>query len=95
MTESQTAKFTLKRLLSDEYHHEGEQLVEDAKQLGRVLAKEVANTPRKAEDSRETIAQLVNKDISEAEKQKLIDNKMGNKNFRSSTAFSRLERTPC
>ena len=94
LTESQTAKFSLKRLLSDEYHHEGEQLVEDAKQLGRVLAKEVANTPRNTEDSRETIAQLVNKDISEAEKQKLIDNKMGNKNFRSSNAFSRLERTP-
>ena len=92
--QSQTDKLPLKRLLSDEYHHTGEQLIEDAKQLGRVLNKEVKNTARNEEDARETIAQLVNKDITEAEKQKIIGSKMGNKNFRDSNTFSKLERSP-
>lgn len=91
--ESQSGKYSLKRLLSDEYHREDEQSVEDAKQLGRALGKELRNTATTSEDSRETIAQLVNKDITEEEKQKIINRKMGNKNFRKSNKFSNLERS--
>jgi hypothetical protein len=92
MTESQSGKYSLKRLLSDEYHHGGEQSIEDAKQLGRALGKELSSTAKTSEDSRETIAQLVNKDITEEDKQKEINRKMGNKNFRKSNKFSDLER---
>lgn len=92
LIESQSGKYSLKRLLSDEYHHEDEQSIEDAKQLGRALGKELRSTAKTSEDSKETIAQLVNKDITEEEKQKIINRKMGNKNFRKSNKFSDLER---
>ena len=94
LIESQSANYTLKRLLSDEYHQEEEQSIEDAKQLGRAMGKELLHTARNTEDSRETIAQLVNKDITEEEKQKIIKAKMGNRNFRKGKTFSSLERTP-
>jgi len=92
--ESQTKQYPFKRLLSDEYHYEEEQSIEDAKQLGRVLRKELQHTAKTDEDARETIAQLVNRDISEEEKQRVIDSVMGSKNFSSSQGFSKIERTP-
>lgn len=92
--ESQTKQYPFKRLLSDEYHYEEEQSIEDAKQLGRVLRKELQHTAKTDEDARETIAQLVNRDISEEEKLRVINSVMGSKNFTSSQGFSSLERTP-
>lgn len=94
LTESQTKQYTLKRLLSDEYHHEDEQTVEDAKQLGRAMGKEFRHIPKSIEDGQETLAQLLNKDISEEEKQKAINRKMGNRSFRASNTFASMERTP-
>ena len=73
---------------------EEEQSIEDAKQLGRAMGKELLHTASNTEDSRETIAQLVNKDITEEEKQKIIKRKMGNRSFRKSDTFSSFDRTP-
>jgi len=92
--ESQSSKYSLKRLLSDEYHHGGEQLEEDAKQLGRALGKELLHAPKASNDASDMLYQLVEKDISEADKIKEIDSKMGSKNFSSSKGFSKLERSP-
>ena len=89
--ESQTGNYTLKNLLSDEYHKEEEQSVEDAKQFGRVLGKELAHTPSPS-DSRETLAQLVGKEISEEDKQKLIARKMSSKKFSGSRGFKEIQR---
>lgn len=91
--ESQSGKYSLKNLLSDEYHYEEEQSVEDAKQLGRALRKELAHTPD-SKDSRDTLQQLVDKEISEEDKQKLIDNKMGSKKFSDSKGFREIQRQP-
>lgn len=91
--ESQSGKYSLKNLLSDEYHYEEEQSIEDAKQLGRALGKELSHTPN-SEDSRETLVQLVGKEISEEDKQKLIDNKMGSKKFSDSKGFREIQRQP-
>ena len=94
LTESQTNQYPLRRLLSDEYHQGGEQSIEDAKQFGRAFAKEVQNLAENEEDGRETLAQLLNKDISEEEKQKLIERKMKSKNFTITKSFSEMDRTP-
>ena len=89
--ESQTGKYTLKNLPSDEYHREEEQSVEDAKQFGRVFGKELAHTPSPS-DSRETLAQLVGKEISEEDKQKLIARKMSSKKFSGSKEAREIQR---
>jgi hypothetical protein len=92
LTESQSKQYTLKRLLSDEYHDNEPQMAEEAKQLGRALGKELANTTKDGTDAKETLYQLVAKDISEELKQKEINSKMGNKKFRESKKFSEIER---
>ena len=92
--ESQSSKYPLKRLLSDEYHNREPQQIEEAKQLGRALGKELANTTRSSADAEETLYQLVAKDITEEDKQKEINKKMGNKKFRVGKKFNELERVP-
>ena len=93
ITESQTAQYTLKRLLSDEYHDSEAQGIEDAKQIGRTLGKEIMHTASEEQVARDTLQQLVDKEISEADKQKIIDSKMSSKAFRPSKGFSSLSRT--
>ena len=55
LTESQTNQYPLRRLLSDEYHQGGEQSIEDAKQFGRALAKEVQNNLQKMKKTEERL----------------------------------------
>lgn len=94
ITESQSSQYTLKRLLSDEYHDNDAQMQEEAKQLGRALGKELSHTTRSSQDASEVVYQLVNKDITEEEKQKVINRKMGNRKFRRAKGFREIERSP-
>jgi hypothetical protein len=87
----QTSQFSLKNLLSDEYHEDTAQGIEEAKQLGRAFGKEVNHMPGPKE-SQHMLAGLVNKDIDEIEKQKLVTRKIQRKNFNRSKGFSELDR---
>jgi hypothetical protein len=87
----QTSQFSLKNLLSDEYHEDTAQGIEEAKQLGRAFGKEVNHMPG-TKESQHMLAGLVNKDIDEIEKQKLVTRKIRSKGFNRSNNFNALDR---
>lgn len=89
--EQQSAQFSLKKLLTEEYHNDADQNAEDGDQFGRALRKELKHAPGTT-DSQYMLATLVGKEIDEEDKQKLIKQKMRAKNFGINKAFSGFDR---
>jgi hypothetical protein len=90
--EQQTKEFPLKKLLTEEYHHKAAQNTEDADQFGRALRKELKHAPGSS-DAQYMLATLVTKELDEADKQKIIKQKMKTKNFSINQAFSGFDRS--
>jgi hypothetical protein len=87
----QSSQFPLKNLLTEEYHEDEAQGIEEAKQLGRALGKELMHMPG-TKESRHMLAGLANRDIDEIDKQKLVERKMQRKGFNRSKPFNELDR---
>jgi hypothetical protein len=92
LTTQQSSQFSLKNLLSQEYHDDEAQGIEEAKQVGRALGKELRHMPG-SKESQHMLAGLANRDIDEIEKQKIVVRKMQGKTFNRSKAFNALERS--